>query len=321
MAPSRELNLLFVMDPLESINVKKDSTFAMMLAARQRGWNVYMCEPQHMSINNNQVWAQLKQLHILENPNHWHDILDESQRPLDFIDAVFMRKDPPFDMRYIENTYVLEHMENKGCLIVNKPSALRSFNEKVSTTLFPQCTTPLIISANHSELKNFLKIHKDIIVKPLDGMGGAGIFRITHNDPNISVILETLTEHESRLIMAQLYIPEIKKGDKRILLINGKPVPWALARIPKEGETRGNLAAGGTGTAVKLGERDLWICEQLKGFLQQNGIIFAGIDVIGDYLTEINITSPTCIRELNHQCNLDIAADLMSEVESLIQTQ
>ncbi|MGB1192678.1 MAG: glutathione synthase, partial [Pseudomonadales bacterium] len=220
-----------------------------------------------------------------------------------------------FDSQFLYTTFILESAEKQGTLIVNKPQSLRDCNEKVFATEFPQCCPPVLITANAEAIRDFYKEHNDIILKPLDGMGGASIFRVQANDPNLSVIIETLTEHQTKSIMAQRYIPEIVSGDKRILLVDGKPVPFALARIPAAGETRGNLAAGGRGEARALTERDYWICEQVAPALREKGLLFVGIDVIGDYLTEINVTSPTCIRELDDQCDLNIAGQLMDAIE------
>jgi glutathione synthase len=230
-----------------------------------------------------------------------------------------MRKDPPFDMEYIYTTYLLEQAEQKGCLMVNRPSSLRDANEKLFTAYFPECTPATLVTRDAKDIRSFHKEHGDIILKPLGGMGGASVFRIAQNDPNLGVIIETLTDHGTAYTMAQRYIPEITKGDKRILMVDGEPVPYALARIPAKGETRGNLAAGGRGEGVPLSERDRWIATQVGPVLKERGILFAGLDVIGDYLTEINVTSPTCIRELDTQFGLDIAGDLMDAIEAKLK--
>jgi len=227
-----------------------------------------------------------------------------------------MRKDPPFDMDYIYSTYLLEQAQREGTLIVNDPQSLRDCNEKLFATQFPQCCPPLIVASSQEKLKAFHRHHEDVIYKPLDGMGGASIFRVKTADPNLSVVIETLTDNGRQQIMAQKFIPDIVNGDKRILMIDGKPVDYALARIPASGETRGNLAAGGSGVAQELTERDLWICEQIGPTLREKGLIFVGLDVIGDYLTEINVTSPTCIREIDKAFNLDIASDLMNCIQA-----
>jgi glutathione synthase len=226
-----------------------------------------------------------------------------------------MRKDPPFDMDYIYTTYLLEKAEERGVLVVNRPASLRDCNEKLFTAWFPQCCTPTLVTSDRERILSFMDRHKDIILKPLDGMGGSSIFRVRQADPNANVIIETLTSHGRRLTMAQRFVPEISQGDKRILMVDGEPVPYALARIPKPGETRGNLAAGGTGQGLPLSDQDRWIALQVGPSLRQRGILFAGLDVIGDYLTEINITSPTCIRELDSQFGLNISAQLMDCIE------
>jgi glutathione synthase len=231
------------------------------------------------------------------------------------LDIILMRKDPPFDMEYIYTTFLLERAEANGVLVVNKPQSLRDANEKMYTAWFPQCCPPTLVSRNAEQLRAFLQEQGDIILKPLDGMGGASIFRLQTGDPNTSVVIETLTQHQRRFIMAQQYIPEIIHGDKRILMINGEPVPYALARVPAQGETRGNLAAGGQGLGMELSERDYWICQQVGDTLRKKGLMFVGLDVIGDYLTEINVTSPTCIRELDAIYSLNISATLMDVID------
>jgi glutathione synthase len=232
-----------------------------------------------------------------------------------------MRKDPPFDMDFIYSTYILEAAQREGVLIVNDPRSLRDCNEKLFATQFPQCCPPLIVAASAERLKAFHAQHGDVIFKPLDGMGGASIFRIQQGDPNLSVIIETLTDHGRQQIMAQKYLPEIVDGDKRILLVDGVPAPYGLARIPLAGETRGNLAAGGSGVAKPLTDRERWICDQVGPVLKEKGLLFVGLDVIGDYLTEINVTSPTCVRELDRAHDLDIAGDLMDSIAAKLATR
>jgi glutathione synthase len=253
----------------------------------------------------------MKKLKVFNDADNWFKVNAGVDLALDSLDAILMRKDPPFDMNYIYSTYILEKAEEKGTIIINKAQSLRDANEKLFTNNFSQCMPPTLVSSQAEHIKAFYKEHKDIILKPLDGMGGASVFRIKEGDSNLSVIIETLTEHGTKLTMAQRFIPEIKKGDKRILLINGVPVPYALARIPAKGETRANLAAGGEGVGIELTDRDRWICEQVAPLLKEKGLIFVGIDVIGDYLTEVNVTSPTCIRELDKQYNINISAILM----------
>lgn len=305
------IKLGVVMDPIESINPKKDSTLAMLLAAQRRGWQLFYMQQQDLLLRDGTVHATLRPVEVRDDPHDWHTLSEPEFKPLADLDVILMRKDPPFDMQYIHTTYLLELAEAAGVLVVNKPQSLRDANEKLYTAWFPQCTPATLVSRDMKQLRAFLQEQGDVIVKPLEGMGGMSIFRLTLSDPNISVVLETLTSNGQHYIMAQRYIPEISQGDKRILLIDGRPIPYALARIPAAGETRGNLAAGGRGAGVPLSERDYWICEQVGPTLQKKGLVFVGLDVIGDYLTEINVTSPTCIRELDRQFNLDIAGELM----------
>lgn len=309
------ITLGVVMDPIDSINIKKDSTFAMLLEAQRRGWGVRYMEQQDLYLDNDRACARVRTLLVEENPQEWFRFVGDETIPLDELDVILMRKDPPFDMDYIYSTYLLEKAEERGVLIVNHPASLRDCNEKLFTAWFPQCCTPTLVTSNRERILRFMEQQKDIILKPLDGMGGSSIFRIRQGDPNTNVIIETLTSHGKRLSMAQRFVPEISQGDKRILMVDGEPVPYALARIPKPGETRGNLAAGGTGQGIPLSEQDRWIALQVGPSLRQRGILFAGLDVIGDYLTEINITSPTCIRELDSQFGLNISAQLMDRIE------
>ena len=303
------------MDPIAAINFKKDSSLAMLLEAQSRGWQLFYMEQPDLYLAHDVARAKMKALKVFNNSDSWYQLSDAEDLPLDSLDAILMRKDPPFDMDYIYSTYILEKAEEKGTIIINKAQSLRDANEKLFTNNFAQCMPPTLVSSQEEHIKAFYQQHKDIILKPLDGMGGASVFRIKPNDSNLSVIIETLTNHGTRLTMAQRFIPEIKQGDKRILLINGKPVPYALARIPAKGETRANLAAGGEGVGIELTERDRWICEQVAPLLKAKGLIFVGIDVIGDYLTEVNVTSPTCIRELDKQYNINISALLMDWIE------
>jgi len=313
------ISLGVVMDPIGSINYKKDSTLAMLLEAQQRGHDLYYMEQSDLYWQDQQARASMHSLKVFADPGHWFELGEASPQPLAMLNAILMRKDPPFNTDYIYTTYLLEHAEQAGSLVVNKSQSLRDCNEKLFITSFPHCIPDTLISSQANIIKNFLNQHHDLILKPLDGMGGASIFRVQENDPNINVIIETLTFHGKRHIMAQRYIPEITQGDKRILLINGEPVPYALARIPGQGETRANLATGGQGVGIELTERDLWICAQVAPTLKAKGLYFVGIDVIGDYLTEINVTSPTCIRELDAQFNLNISAQLMDCIEQNIK--
>jgi glutathione synthase len=306
------------MDPLASINPRKDSTLAMMLAAQDRGLEVYCIEQSGLFSTAGQVHAQHQRVQLFANDRHWFDVIAERTSPLADFDAVLMRKDPPFDMEYIYSTYLLEMAERAGTLVLNRPGSIRDCNEKMFALQFPQCCPPHLVSRNPALLKAFHEEHGDVIFKPLDGMGGQSIFRAQKADPNVNVIIETLTRLGRSQIMAQRYIPEIVNGDTRILLIDGKPVPYGLARIPMAGETRGNLAAGGSGVGRELTPHDYWICEQVGPTLREKGLYFTGIDVIGDYLTEINVTCPTCIRELDKAFDLDIAGDYMNFVLELM---
>ncbi|MCL5669413.1 MAG: glutathione synthase, partial [Gammaproteobacteria bacterium] len=261
---------------------------------------------------------RMRALRVEDNARHWFDSGAETSQPLAALDVILMRKDPPFDMEYVYTTYLLERAEAEGVLVVNKPRALRDCNEKLFTAWFPQCTPPTLVTRDAQQLRGFLQEHGDIILKPLGAMGGSSVFRVRRDDPNINVIIETMTGEARRFVMAQRYIPEISEGDKRILLINGEPVPYALARIAAPGETRANLAAGGKGVGVPLSARDRWICQQAGPALREKGLLFAGLDVIGDYLTEINVTSPTCARELDALYGLNIAAQFLDVVEKKV---
>ncbi len=309
----------FVMDPIHKINPKKDSTLAMIRAGIRKGWTIYYMEQKDLFIHNGIAYSQRRLLTINESKDPWYSLGDKVTSPLESLSVIMMRKDPPFDNEYIYSTYILELAEKKGSLIVNKPQSLRDANEKLYTAWFPQCTPDTLVTSSALLIQEFLQKHQDIILKPLDGMGGTSVFRVKQDDPNISVIIETLTDYGTQLAMAQKFIPEITEGDKRILLINGKPVPFALARIPAKGETRGNLAAGGRGVSVPLSKTDYWIVEQVAPTLVEKGLIFVGLDVIGDRLTEINVTSPTCIQELDKANNLDIAMELMDCISDKIQ--
>lgn len=312
------LNIGVVMDPIGGLNFKKDSTLAMLLEAQSRGWSLFYMEQADLYMQHDIARAKVRHLKVFNNADNWYQLSETEDIALDSLDAILMRKDPPFDMNYIYSTYILEKAEEKGTLIINKAQSLRDANEKLFTNNFPQCMPPTLVSSQAEHITAFFSEHKDIILKPLDGMGGASVFRIKPGDSNLSVIIETLTEHGTKLTMAQRFIPEIKQGDKRILLINGNPVPYALARIPAKGETRANLAVGGEGVGMELTDRDRWICEQVAPVLKAKGLIFVGIDVIGDYLTEVNVTSPTCIRELDKQYNINISALLMDWIADQI---
>lgn len=313
-AMSKKIAVL--MDPIENIKVAKDTSLAMMLAAQKRGWSLYYLQRNDLFMRDGKPATVCQAVQMHDDKNHWYDAKPPQEMGLDEFDCILMRLDPPFDMDYVYSTYFLERAANMGTLVLNNPQALRDMNEKMFTAWFPECCPPTLITSINSKLRDFHSEHEDIIVKPLDGMGGASIFRLKKDDPNVSVVLETMTRFGERQIMAQRYIPEISEGDKRILVVDGVPVSHALARMPAAGETRGNLAAGGTGVAVPLSERDKEIANTIGPVLKEKGVLFAGIDVIGDWVTEINVTSPTCARELDEQCGLDIGGQFMDAIES-----
>jgi glutathione synthase len=313
------IRLAILMDPIGAIKTHKDSSFAMLLAAQARGWQLFYMEQADLYLKDGDAFARIRPLTVRDQTSDWFQLGTGHDQPLADLDVILMRKDPPFDMEYLYTTCLLERAENAGVLIVNKPAALRNSNEKLFTAWFPDCCAPSLVSRDPARLRAFLDQQTDIILKPLDAMGGASIFRVRAGDPNISVILETITELGQRTAMAQVFIPEISAGDKRILMIDGEPVPYALARIPAQGETRGNLAAGGRGEGVELSERDRWICARVGPELRARGLLFVGLDVIGNYLTEINVTSPTCIRELDRIYGLDIAGQLMDCLETKLK--
>lgn len=314
------MKLGILMDPISGINTKKDSSFAMLLAAQKRGWELVYMEMQDIYINNDVPMARMKNLKVDDNPDNWFSLSNNHTGELASLDIILMRKDPPFDLEYIYSTYILEHAERLGTLVVNSPVALRNANEKIFITHFANCIAPTQVSRNMDILLDFIKEHGDTIIKPLDGMAGHSIYRVNEADHNCKVILESMTKEGTAYVMAQKFVPEISAGDKRILLIDGEPIPYALARIPAVGEVRGNLARGGSGQGLELSDRDRWICEQVGPRLREMGLIFVGIDVIGDYLTEINVTSPTCIRELDSLYNIDIAGQLMDALQKRKQT-
>lgn len=309
------IKLGIVMDPVSQINIKKDTSFAMLLEAQARGWELHYMELSDLYLWDGRAYAHTRTIEVERNPDQWYKFISQEDISLSEINVILMRKDPPFNQEYIYATYLLEQAERAGCLIVNKPQSLRDANEKLFTAWFPQCCAPSLVTRDPQRIRLFLQEHGEIIIKPLDGMGGASIFHVRKNDPNLSVILEIMTEHAGRYIIAQRYLPEIANGDKRILLIDGEPVPYALARIPAQGETRGNLAAGGRAEGRELTERDWWIANQVGPTLRDKGLIFVGLDVIGDYLTEINVTSPTCVQELDQLFELNISAKLMDTIQ------
>ncbi|GAB1051900.1 MAG: glutathione synthase [Shewanella algae] len=309
------IKLGIVMDPIKDINIKKDSSFAMLLAAQSRGYELFYMEMQDLALLQGEAWAKMRPLKVQEDPTDWYQLGEATDTPLKELDVILMRKDPPFDTEYIYATYMLERAEEAGVLIVNKPQSLRDANEKLFTAWFSQFTPTTLVSRDPQRLRAFHAQHGDVILKPLDGMGGTSIFRVKQDDPNLGVIIETLTDYGQNYAMAQVFIPEITKGDKRILVIDGEPVPYCLARIPKKGETRGNLAAGGSGVAQPLSESDWAIARALGPELKKRGLIFVGLDVIGDKLTEINVTSPTCIKEIEAAFDVNITGMLMNAIE------
>lgn len=309
-----------VMDPVGAINIEKDSTFAMLLAAQARHWTLFYLELADLFLDQERVQGRMRRLEVRDDPESWYQLGTPEIADLATLDAVLMRKDPPFDMEYVYATYLLELAEAGGCLVVNAPRTLRDANEKVFTAHFPQCCPPLTITRDATVLRAFLEAHEEIILKPLDGMGGRSIFRVAKGDANTSVIIETLIGSSRgpghRFCMAQRFIPEIADGDKRVLIVDGEPVPYILARIPAAGESRGNLAAGARAEVRTISERERWIATQVAPALQARGVLFAGLDVIGDWLTEINITSPTCIREIDRSQDTRIAEVLMDAIET-----
>jgi len=313
------IKLGMVMDSIGHINIKKDTSFAMLLEAQARGWELHYMELNDLFLRNGRAFARTRTLTVQRDAQQWHQFMGEQDIPLDQLDVIMMRKDPPFDQEYIYATYLLERAESMGVLVVNKPQSLRDANEKLFTAWFPQCCAETLVAREPARIRSFLHEQGEIILKPLDGMGGTSIFHLRQSDPNLSVILETMTQYNSRYVMAQKYLPEIIDGDKRILMINGVAVPYALARIPAQGETRGNLAAGGHAEGRPLTEQDLWIANQVGPTLRDKGLIFVGLDVIGDKLTEINVTSPTCAQELDQQFGLNIAGLLMDHIEHTLQ--
>jgi glutathione synthase len=304
-----------VMDPIDTIKPKKDSTLAMMLAAQRAGWDLVYFRQQDLEVRGGAPRGNGHRVTVTDDPYKWFELGTPWSGGLEGLDALLMRKDPPFDMEYIYTTYILELAENRGVLVVNKPASLRDINEKAYTSWFPQCTPPSLVTRSRDALVEFLAEHGKIVLKPFDGMGGRSIFVVGKGDLNVNVIIETLTDNGAKFTLAQRYIPEIVDGDKRVLLIDGQPIDYALARIPAPGESRGNLVMGAKGEGRPLTERDRWLCSQVGPVLAKKGVLFAGLDVIGDYLTEINVTSPTGIRELDRQFNIDIAAKLIAAID------
>ncbi len=312
------MQLLFIIDPLASLKAYKDSTVAMMREAQSRGHAVHVCEQGSLALSSGVVSAATTQLTLLADDKDWYRAASPGSRTLASFDATVMRKDPPFDLEYVASTWLLEAAERSGARVFNRPAALRDHNEKLAITEFPQFVAPTLVTREPERIQAFIEEHGDAVLKHLDGMGGASIFRVRTDDPNRNVIVETMAEFGARSVMAQRYIPAIKDGDKRVLLIGGKVVPYALARIPKAGESRGNLAAGGRGVAQPLSKRDLEIAETLAPQLAPRGLLLVGLDVIGDYLTEVNVTSPTCFREIMDQTGCNVAGLFVDALEQAV---
>jgi glutathione synthase len=307
------------MDPIANIKIHKDSTFAMLLEAQRRGHELFYMEPPALFVENGKPLGLMRRLEVTDDPRGWYRLEEPELQPLGHLDMLLMRRDPPFEMDYVYLTYILELAENNGVLVINRAQSLRDANEKFFISMFPQCCVPVVITRDSQRIKAFVAEHGLAVVKPLDGMGGDSVFQLRPGDPNLNVILEAMTQQDSRLVMAQQYIPEISDGDKRILMVDGEPVPYALARFPGAGDFRGNLAKGGSGKGVELSERDYWIAGEIAPELKRRGILFAGLDVIGDWLSEVNVTSPTCIRELDAEYGLNIAGQLFDAAEAKLQ--
>jgi len=312
------MKLAFIVDPLDEFKLEKDSTYAIMREASAQGHALYTMQQDDLAWHKHAVTGNAARLHLTGEQATWYRLDPAAETPLEQFDAVLMRKDPPFDMEYVYSTYLLEIAESRGARVFNRPQAIRDHNEKMAIARFGEFTAPTLVTRRTELLHGFLGEHGDIILKPLDGMGGSSIFRVRAGDPNINVIIETLTGDGARTIMAQRYLPEISNGDKRVLVIGGEPVPFCLARIPKAGETRGNLAAGGTGVARELTARDRLIAESLGPRLQASGLLLVGLDVIGDCLTEVNVTSPTCFQEITAQTGFNVAAMFLNKMEKML---
>ncbi|MGO4702716.1 glutathione synthase [Dyella sp. 2RAB6] len=315
------LSVAVLMDPIRAIKIAKDTTFAMLLEAQRRGHALLYMEQGDLAVRDGRAWARLAPLTVKEDPSGWFSLGEARWQELAEVDVVLLRKDPPVDAQFIYDTMVLSVAQRAGVTVVNDPQALRDCNEKMYALDFPQCMAPTLLSRDKADLRRFVAEHGEAVLKPLDGMGGRGIFRVRAGDSNLNSMLETLLSgglhggSQAQFVMAQKFIPQISAGDKRILVVDGEPVPYALARIPQGDEFRGNLAAGGRGEGVPLTERDRWIVAQVAPELRRRGLWFVGLDVIGDYLTEINITSPTCARELDKQFGLNICGQLFDVIE------
>ncbi|MDN5869514.1 MAG: glutathione synthase [Nitrococcus sp.] len=309
------------MDPIGSIKPYKDTTLALLLEAERRGWEIRYMELGDLSLRDGQALGNSAELHVCDDRERWHELGQRQRRPLAELDIVLMRKDPPVSSEYLYATYILEAAEREGTLVVNRPQGLRDAQEKLFIANFPQCCAPTLVSMAADELRGFIQEQGKVVLKPLHGMGGESVFLLEQGDPNTSVVIETLSDHGTRQLMAQRYIEQIRRGDKRIVLLAGEPIPYALARIPASGETRGNIAAGGRGEGVTLNERDLWICRQVAPALRERGLLFVGLDVIGDYLTEVNVTSPTCVRELDAIYGISISSEFFDLIEQRLESR
>ncbi|WP_240126793.1 glutathione synthase [Thermomonas alba] len=315
------LDVVVVMDPIATIKTAKDSTFAMLLEAQRRGHRLHYVRPGGLGVRDGRARATVAPLKVRDAQGDHYRLGEWAELEFGPGQVVLMRSDPPVDADYLHDTQLLTLAQRQGAMVVNDPQGLRDFNEKLAALLFPQCCPPTLVSRDAGALKAFVAEHGEAVLKPLDGMGGRSIFRARAGEPNLNVILETLTAGGRHLAMAQRYLPEIADGDKRILLVDGEPVDYCLARIPQGDEFRGNLAAGGRGEGRPLSERDRWIAAQVGPEMQRRGMLFVGLDVIGDYLTEVNVTSPTCIRELDAQFGLNIAGALFDRIEAMLQTR
>lgn len=316
----KALNILVVMDAIDTINYKKDTTLAMLFAATKRGHSLYYCTIFDLYLDNGHLKIDAQGLQVFQNPQNFYQLAPPISKNAQDFDVILMRKDPPFDMAFLYSTYLLDFARRAGVLVVNDPKSIILCNEKLFAAQFPHLMAKTLVSAKQQHLRAFIDEHKDVIVKPLDGMGGMGIFRLTDSSPNIGATLEMLTNLERLPIMAQQYLPAIKDGDKRILIVGGKPVDYCLARIPQSGETRGNLAAGGTGVAMPISDAERKIAQEVAPVLMQKNLWFVGLDVIGDKITEINVTSPTCVRQIDEQCGTNIAHDFILFIENQIKS-
>ncbi|WP_201533269.1 glutathione synthase [Psychrobacter ciconiae] len=310
------LNILVIMDPIERLNYYKDTSLAMMWSAQNRGHQLFYCQIHDLWLNRNQLMVDNQAVTCAQNPDDFYQLGEKQTLPVTDFDVILMRKDPPFDLRFLHATYLLDHAKAAGVLVVNDPAAIRDCNEKLFATWFSPLMSPTIVTSKQSHIREFIREQQDVIVKPLDGMGGMGVFRLTADAPNIGATLEMLTELETMPIMAQRYLPEIKDGDKRVLIVDGVVVDYCLARIPVGGETRGNLAAGGRGVAMPLTDAEREVAQTVAPIVREKGLMFVGLDLIGGRITEINVTSPTCVREIDDQCGTDIATDFIQAIEA-----